>query len=240
MKKLLFIAFLAFTMTSCLTVKCPAQDNIDWVESPVVFTPINYGALYNFYAVSNANFAPAGWHVPTYIEYQDMKASLDPSALGISGGKLKETGITYWNTPNTGATNEVGFNLRGGGIIDGGVFGNILNYGFWWTSSSYTTTNAYYEYAIYNSQDFIENNYYKNSGMAVRLIKNYGTATSVTDYDGNVYPCVVIGGICWTASNYACTHLNDGTAIPNVTDPTAWLLLSTMGYVWYNNDIGNK
>jgi len=27
----------------------------------------------------------------------------------IAGGKMKETGLGHWNSPNTGATNESGF-----------------------------------------------------------------------------------------------------------------------------------
>lgn len=33
---------------------------------------------------------------------------------------------------------------------------------------------------------------------------------------------------------------DDGTSIPNVTDNTAWSLLTTMGYCWYGNNPLNK
>jgi len=59
---------------------------------------------------------------------------------------------------------------------------------------------------------------------------------TATDIDGNTYITVIIGAQTWFASNLKTTRLNDGTAIPNVTDPTAWSLLSTPGYSWYNND----
>ena len=41
--------------------------------------------------------------------------------------KLKETGTTYWTTPNTGATNEVKFNGKGSGFRDvsDGAFYNL-------------------------------------------------------------------------------------------------------------------
>jgi uncharacterized protein (TIGR02145 family) len=38
------------------------------------------------------------------------------------------------------------------------------------------------------------------------------------------------------AENLKTTKYNDGTAIPLVTDGTAWSVLSTPGYCWYNND----
>lgn len=62
------------------------------------------------------------------------------------------------------------------------------------------------------------------------------TGTTVTDFDGNVYNTVLIGTQTWLAQNLKTTKLNDGTPIPNVTDETAWNLLSTPGYAWYAND----
>jgi uncharacterized protein (TIGR02145 family) len=36
--------------------------------------------------------------------------------------------------------------------------------------------------------------------------------------------------------NLKTTKYNDGNSIPNVTDATAWLALTTPGFCWYNND----
>jgi uncharacterized protein (TIGR02145 family) len=40
--------------------------------------------------------------------------------------------------------------------------------------------------------------------------------------------------------NLKTTKLNDGTAIPLVTDNAAWTALITPGYCWNNNNIANK
>jgi len=61
-------------------------------------------------------------------------------------------------------------------------------------------------------------------------------AGQVTDIDGNVYNTVTIGTQVWMKENLKTTKLNDGTAIPNVTDNTSWAALTTPGYCWYNND----
>jgi uncharacterized protein (TIGR02145 family) len=60
------------------------------------------------------------------------------------------------------------------------------------------------------------------------------------DIDGNVYQTIVIGNQEWTLTNLKTTKLNDGTAILNVTDNTAWAALTTPGYCWYGNDVANK
>ena len=81
---------------------------------------------------------------------------------------------------------------------------------------------------------------YTNKGCSIRLIKNDSVyVPSVTDFDGNIYSTCQIGSQIWTNENYACTHYNAGTPIPNVTDNTAWSLLSTDAYCAYQNNIDN-
>ncbi|MCX6245753.1 MAG: fibrobacter succinogenes major paralogous domain-containing protein [Bacteroidetes bacterium] len=59
---------------------------------------------------------------------------------------------------------------------------------------------------------------------------------TVTDIDGNIYHTDTIGTQVWMVENLKSTKYNDGTAIPLVTDSTAWSNLITPGYCWYNND----
>jgi uncharacterized protein (TIGR02145 family) len=59
---------------------------------------------------------------------------------------------------------------------------------------------------------------------------------TVTDIDGNVYHTVSIGKQVWMVENLKTTRFNDGSAIPLVTDPTAWSNLTTLGYCWFLND----
>jgi uncharacterized protein (TIGR02145 family) len=64
---------------------------------------------------------------------------------------------------------------------------------------------------------------------------NSTTPNTVTDVDGNVYHTVTIGGQTWMVENLRTTKYNDNTAIPKVTDATAWAALTTPGVCTYNN-----
>jgi uncharacterized protein (TIGR02145 family) len=68
----------------------------------------------------------------------------------------------------------------------------------------------------------------------------YGTEmvfnTKIADTDGNIYNTVRIGSQVWMAENLKTTKYNDNTAIPLVTGFSAWVILTTPGYCWYNNE----
>ena len=53
----------------------------------------------------------------------------------MAGGKLKETGLSLWKNPNTGATNESGFTASPSGYRINGFFSNIGYTCYWWSSS---------------------------------------------------------------------------------------------------------
>ena len=73
-----------------------------------------YGKLYNRHAVKDVRgLCPTGWHVPSDAGWDILITYL--GGVGVAGGKMKSVGTTYWNSPNTGATNESGFSVLPGG-----------------------------------------------------------------------------------------------------------------------------
>jgi uncharacterized protein (TIGR02145 family) len=59
---------------------------------------------------------------------------------------------------------------------------------------------------------------------------------TVTDYDGNTYQTVKIGGQWWMGEELRVTHYRNGEAIANVIDNAAWDVLTTGAYCSFNND----
>ena len=59
---------------------------------------------------------------------------------------------------------------------------------------------------------------------------------TVSDNDGNIYPCIEINHQIWMAENLKSTRLNDGTQLINLEDQNSWVYSSEPGYCWYNND----
>lgn len=205
-------------------------------------TPINYGALYNWWAANSPlNITSAGWHIPTEAEIITLYTFL--GGIAVAGGPAKEAGLTYWNTPNTGATNASGFNGRGSGIrsVDGLFYYNKQRMVFW-TSTVHAVDHPYSALMVYNdvflSQGFLHAYQY---GEAVRPIKD---STTLTDgetgyYVGNdltVYRTICIGTQEWVADSIIETKYRNGSVITIETDGPTWGALVTEAMCYYNND----
>ena len=166
-------------------------DTIPVVTDPIIWTNLttgamcwynndsstyaaNYGRLYNWYAVNDPRgLAPAGWHVSTLDEWLVMGNCLGGDT--IAGGKLKAVSPLWQLIPNVGATNSSGFSALPGGFRDGntGGFGsNGTDGGFWWTSTEYGGSSAWFNYLFYNSPMIFKTNGTKNYGLSIRCVKD--------------------------------------------------------------------
>jgi uncharacterized protein (TIGR02145 family) len=131
-----------------------------------------YGALYNWYAVNTGKLCPAGWHVPSDADWQVLINYLGADTATI-GGKLKEAGTAHWAPPNTGATNSSGFTaLPGGSHYTNGSFYYNGKYGWYWSTTESSATEAMHPYLVYNSSSITRKPGSKSIGFSVRCLKN--------------------------------------------------------------------
>jgi uncharacterized protein (TIGR02145 family) len=141
-----------------------------------------YGKLYNWYAVAgihdndpntpNKILAPQGWHIPTDAEWTTLTTFLGGES--VAGGKMKATGTSLWQSPNTGATNESGFTgVPGDYRNTNGAFGNNIGpYVTWWSSSQNTITTAWVRFLYFASGNAYRNAYSMLRGYSVRCLRD--------------------------------------------------------------------
>ena len=143
-----------------------------WYNNDSVKYAAVYGKLYNWYAIGDPRgLAPEGWHVPSYEEWISLSMSLGGDV--VAGGELKEKGTKHWTTPNTGATNSSRFTgLPGGYRNFNGTFNVIGNYGYWWSSTEYNTSNAWNLYLNYGNGNSNRGGNNKQNGFSVRCLRD--------------------------------------------------------------------
>jgi|LakMenEpi03Aug12_release.lakeMendotaPanAssembly.Ray.scaffolds.fasta_scaffold221270_2 uncharacterized protein (TIGR02145 family) len=139
-----------------------------------------YGLLYNQFAISGSTsgatgsnqICPSGYRVPTQTDFDVLVNYLGGNSA--AGGPLKYPGTTYFNTPNTDATNASGFSALGAGRrsdVTGAYTQFNLNGEYWSTTlisssfyyleTNYNTANAFYQFATDRKR-----------GLSVRCLKN--------------------------------------------------------------------
>jgi uncharacterized protein (TIGR02145 family) len=125
-----------------------------------------YGALYNWFTVNTGKLCPSGWHIPTHVEWGMLATYV---GVSLAGGKLKEAGLSHWQSPNSDGTNESGFTALPGGyrFNDDGTFYDLGYTGSWWSSFEGVSYQMYY-----NRNDLYWFWAIKAYGFSVRCLKD--------------------------------------------------------------------
>lgn len=158
-------------------------DGTDATEAKATANYDIYGVLYNWSATMNGEISsitnpsgiqgvcPTGWHLPSDAEWTELTDYLGGGS--VAGGKLKETGTTHWNSPNTGATNETGFTaLPGGFRYNNGTFRRIGGYGNWYSATAYGATTAWPRSVLYYNSNVDRYYLSKEVGFSVRCVRD--------------------------------------------------------------------
>jgi uncharacterized protein (TIGR02145 family) len=138
-----------------------------------------YGGLYQWneamqYVTTEPakGICPTGWHIPTEGDWSGLTTYL--GGVAVAGGKMKETGLTHWATPNTSATNSVGFTSLGAGFkyYTNGTYYYMTNRTYYWSSGQYNASDAYTRTTFYNQTAAGFGSFFKTSGSSVRCIED--------------------------------------------------------------------
>lgn len=127
-----------------------------------------YGKLYNWYAVMDSRgLCPTGWHVPSDAEWTILENYLGSEA----GTKLK---ASYGWYKGGNGTNSSGFSGLPGGYRSShfGFFNGVGFFGYWWSSTESSTTNAWYRNLDYNDGSASRSSAIKQDVFSVRCLRD--------------------------------------------------------------------
>jgi uncharacterized protein (TIGR02145 family) len=174
-----------------------STDAYCWYNNDEATNKVAYGALYNWYAVETEKLCPAGWHVPTDNEWKALEIAVGMSPAeadkdwlprGLDeAGKLKETELIHWASPNDGATNEFNFTALPAGYVGiNGVFDGLSLYALFWTSTPSESQSSYYR-GMYYTHPFLNRSLSDNrAAYSVRCLEDSEMAISMNVQDATV------------------------------------------------------
>ena len=130
---------------------------------------IKYGKLYNWYAVADPRgLCPAGWHVPSDVEWTQLSNTLGGD--NNAGSKMKSA--SGWDQGGNGA-NSSGFSgLPGGYRYSNGTYDFIGFYGYWWSSKRRSAASAWLSALYYASGNVYRGKRTKRDGFSVRCVRD--------------------------------------------------------------------
>nr|NQU88876.1 fibrobacter succinogenes major paralogous domain-containing protein [Bacteroidota bacterium] len=134
---------------------------------------------------------PDGWHVPSDAEWTELTNYLINNYIDITsdnvgnklkscrqvssplGGECTTTVHPRWDQHSTHfGTNDYGFSALPGGFYNGISFSLLGSYGDWWSSTQYSSTNAWRRHMFYNFGSVYRSNPNKTNGFSVRCARD--------------------------------------------------------------------
>ncbi len=142
-----------------------------------------YGALYNWYAVNTGMLCPYGWRVPSdedwkYLEgCADTRYGIGDTVWDKTGGRGNAAGQRLksksgWSSGGNGGDDFAFSALPGGERCSHGRFFIGGRSGFWWSSSEFDASGAWYRNMIYGLEEMFRNTHPKWMGFSIRCVRN--------------------------------------------------------------------
>ncbi len=176
------------TTPSTLDISDEITPKYQWACGDSETNVSEYGRLYTWYAITdNRKVCPAGWHVPSYDEWTILTDYLTNYGFGYGGSgddiAKSMAATSNWTEFSDAGTigndqarnNSSGFSaLPSGDRYFGGIFTDkIGDSSYWWSSSEYSDSNAWY-WITCNSCRYVYRFYEskKSNGGSVRCIRD--------------------------------------------------------------------
>ena len=145
-----------------------------------------YGNLYNWYAaVDDRGLCPDGFHVPSDEEYMELEMELgmseeeanDTSNRGTNEGSKLAGNSDLWNDGDLENNSEFGtsgFSAFPAGYRsrNDGLYYYMGTYGYFWSSSEYSSYVAWYRLLSFGFSKVHRHSYSKEDGFSIRCLKD--------------------------------------------------------------------
>jgi len=142
------------------------QTGASWCYQNNLANCIQFGRLYDYSTAGTV--CPTGWHLPSDEEWKQMELLLGISPLEID--------LTGWRGTDQGTMlkqgGSSGFDALMGGTYNLGFFNDLNTSGYFWTSSSVTSTNAWARMLNVSNPKVSRYQSIKDNGFSVRCIKD--------------------------------------------------------------------
>jgi len=126
-----------------------------------------FGKLYNWYAVSDERgLAPEGWHIPNKPELSELAEHLDGHFIN----EILADTLVAGEPP---VTNEDTFHgLQGGYRLANGSFLSVGQYGYWWGTTCYLSSQSWLKKIKTGSGFNVHSLFHHGDGFSVRCIRD--------------------------------------------------------------------
>lgn len=130
-----------------------------------------YGRLYNWYAVNDPRgLAPRGWHISSDEEWTATTNYLGGETT--AGLSMKSTSAWNWFINGKGNNSSGIAGLPGGLRYANGSFKTRGKFGYWWSSSEFSSSSAWGRNLFYGLGGVYRSNNNKSCGFSVRCLRD--------------------------------------------------------------------
>jgi uncharacterized protein (TIGR02145 family) len=142
----------------------------DWATAMALSPDCNTSTCASEVSAKHKGICPTGWHIPSNTDWNVLIKFVDPSCPDntVNSNCIKADRLlkatSNWNSGGNG-TDAYGFSaLPGGTGSSYGGFGNVGDFGYWWSTTEYSDGGAY-----------VRNIYYKNDVISgnISVSKDY-------------------------------------------------------------------